>query len=95
MPDVWTTNPPKLRNMLQEAGVSCGHPSRVLHPRDPEWTCRVDSDGVLRDLYIHDFRELYRDPLIAVPAVFALVFGILLGVYWGKRFWRQAGQSGG
>jgi len=54
MPDVWTTNPPKLRNTMVEAGAVCGKESRVLKPRDPYWTCQVDSKGWLRDVYIHD-----------------------------------------
>lgn len=44
MPDVWTANPPKLRNIMLEAGAVCGKPPRVFKSRDPsghvKWTAK-------------------------------------------------------
>jgi len=86
MPDVWTTNPEKLRNFLNECGARCGIESRVLKPRDPEWTCGYDSKGWVRDVYIHPVTELYYFwPMVLVAAI----VGIFIGLLWGKRFWRN------
>jgi hypothetical protein len=89
MPDVWTTNPSRLREYLLESGSTCGIPGRVLQERDPEWTCTFDSRGVIRDIYIHPVRDLYFTP--PVQALFIVVFltGLFLGLWWGRRFWRQ------
>ena len=90
MPDVWTTNPPKLRNTLQEAGIICGVESRVLKPRDPYWTCIVDSKGWLRDIYIHHVDKILVHPYYITPLVLALGWGILCGLLWGKLFRRRS-----
>ncbi len=34
MPDVWTFNPPKLKRLLEDAGIKCGAPARILTPRE-------------------------------------------------------------
>lgn len=88
MPDVWTTNPEKLRNYLLETGSTCSVPGRVLQGRDPEWTCIYDSKGYLRDIYIHPVQELYLTPPVIAWFVLLLGLGILIGLVWGRRFWR-------
>ena len=90
MPDVWTTNPSKLKNYLVESGSTCGVPGRVLAGRDPEWTCTYDSKGWLRDIYIHPVSELYFSPPIGSLFVIILVIGIFIGLLWGRRFWRRS-----
>ena len=89
MPDVWTTNPEKLRNFLQEAGATCGVPGRVISGRDPEWTCIYDSKGWLRDVYIHHWTEMFEYPLYICPPIICAGLGIMIGLLWGKRFWRK------
>ena len=86
MPDVWTTNPEKLRTVFEELGAPCGVEARVLKPRDQEWTCHIDSKGWLRDVYIHDIREIYTDSTYIIPLVFSLLLGLLLGRLWARHF---------
>ena len=88
MPDVWTTNPEKLREYLRESGSVCGVKGRVLSGRDPAWTCTYDSKGWLRDVYIHSFYKLYDQPVFYLPLVIAAGAGILIGLVWGRLFWR-------
>ena len=89
MPDVWTTNPEKLRSYLIESGSICGVEGRVLKGRSPEWTCTYDSKGWLRDVYIHPVHDLYT----ASPFVWLIILvgglGMLLGLMWGRWFWRR------
>lgn len=94
MPDTWTTNPPKLREALTGLGAKCGRESRVLKPRDPEWTCHMDSPAWQGDIYIHPMTDLYSsNPAIRSPIVVALIVGIFIGLLWGRRFWRSSATS--
>jgi hypothetical protein len=78
MPDIWTEEPEIVRDLLREAGFTCGVEPRVLPGRDPEWTCIIDGSSIAGDLYIHD---LDTAPGQGTPAVWALVvLGILLVV---------------
>jgi hypothetical protein len=91
MPDVWTTNPPKLRKALELEGATCGVEPRVLKPRDSEWTCHINGDPISYDVYIHDVRDLTSSWDGFLP-LFVLCggIGVLLGLYWGKLFWRRS-----
>lgn len=53
MPDLWTNNPEKIRTIFEDLGFKCGVPSRVLHPRDPDWTRHIDTEKWKKDVYIH------------------------------------------
>jgi hypothetical protein len=90
MPDVWTTNPEKLKGYLIESGSICGIPGRVLQDRDPHWTCTYDSKGWLRDIYIHPIEEVYFSSPFLNLLILSLGLGILVGLLWGRRFWRRA-----
>lgn len=89
MPDVWTTNPHKLRNYLKESGSTCGVEPRVLEGRDPAWTCTYDSKGWLRDVYIHSIHEVQAHSVFLAPVLLMFIGGIFLGLLWGKRFWYE------
>ena len=89
IPDVWTTNPEKLKGYLIESGSICEIPGRVLQGRDPEWTCTYDSKGWLRDIYIHPATEFYLYSPFLHLLILGLSLGILVGLLWGKRFWRK------
>jgi hypothetical protein len=99
MPDIWTTNPEKVRRMISEVCGQCGVESRVLHPRDPAWTCQIDlppgkvlPDGTIGwDIYLHRLEELWTMPPFSSLLVLMFCGGVLLGVLWGKRFWRARG----
>ena len=88
MPDIWTNNADKFRNVLKELGAVCGGEPRVLKPRDPEWTCYIDSKGWLRDVYIHSVPEFFQTKEFYSVLIVALGIGILLGLAWGKLFWK-------
>ena len=62
MPDVWTTNPQKLRDAIQSTGAECGVEPRVLKPRDKEWTCHIHAENISYDIYIHPVEKLYLHP---------------------------------
>jgi len=53
MPDVWTKHPDVVRDLLKEAGFTCGVAGRFLPGRDPAWTCIFDGANMRGDLYIH------------------------------------------
>jgi hypothetical protein len=89
MPDVWTTNPVKLKNYLEESGSVCGIAPRVIKNRDPYWTCTYDSKGWLRDVYIHNYQEFYQDRLFTGPLIIFFITGIFIGLLWGRTYWRN------
>jgi hypothetical protein len=72
MPDIWTKHPEIVRDLLKEAGFTCGAEARFLKPRDPAWTCTYDGKTMKGDLYIHHARELRSEsgdwtaPLLAL-----------------------------
>ncbi len=53
MPDTWTHHPEIVRDLLREAGFTCGVEPRILKGRDPDWTCIIDGQRVAGDIYIH------------------------------------------
>jgi hypothetical protein len=46
LPDVWTEHPEIVRDLLREAGVTCGVQPRILQGRNPDWTCIVDGKNI-------------------------------------------------
>ena len=58
MPDIWTQHPDIVRDLLKEAGFTCGVEGRFLKGRDPEWTCIFDGKTMYGDLYIHHASQL-------------------------------------
>jgi hypothetical protein len=78
MPDIWTKHPDIVRDLLKEAGFTCGTQARFLKPRDPAWTCIYDGKTMKGDLYIHPASELrsesgdWTGPLLAL-AIAAVV----------------------
>jgi hypothetical protein len=58
MPDVWTRHPDVVRDLLKEAGFTCGVQGRFLPGRDPAWTCILDGTTMRGDLYIHHVDRL-------------------------------------
>lgn len=85
MPDVWTSNPEKLRGMLSEAGFRCGEEPRILRPRDAEWTCVIDRETWYGDVYIHNALDFLGNRLALTYVALALVFGLVAGYVGGKR----------
>ncbi|HYE48750.1 MAG TPA: hypothetical protein VEB20_04120 [Azospirillaceae bacterium] len=61
MPDIWTKHPEIVRDLLKEAGFTCGVQGRFLEGRDPAWTCIHDGKTMRGDLYIHNVAELRAD----------------------------------
>jgi hypothetical protein len=90
MPDVWTFAPEKLRQALIEQGATCGVEARVLKPRDPEWTCHVYSSPYSYDIYIHPMSS-YLLSWNGGLQIMIIVGGlsIIVGLLWGRRFWRR------
>ena len=78
MPDIWTEHPELVRDLLREAGFTCGVEPRVLTGRDPEWTCVLDGANIAGDIYVH---HLDAAPSSGGSAVWVLaVIGALLVV---------------
>ena len=73
MPDVWTHHPQIVRDLLREAGFTCGVEPRILKGRAPEWTCIVDGKRIAGDIYVHQ-----ADTMLS--AGFAALVSGLLGV---------------
>ncbi len=93
MPDVWTHHPEMLRDFLVEAGLPCGVEPRVLHPRDPYWTCHIDGKGWIGDIYIHNASS----PLSGSPffdCLFALLLVTFASGYLLGRLMQRKMQSG-
>jgi MYXO-CTERM domain-containing protein len=61
MPDIWTKHPEIVRDLLKEAGFTCGANARFLKPRDPAWTCIYDGKTMKGDRYIHNVSTLRSD----------------------------------
>ncbi|NLE81018.1 MAG: hypothetical protein GX610_15830 [Rhodococcus sp.] len=78
MPDIWAEHPEIVRDLLREAGFTCGTQPRFLPGRDPEWTCTFDGNNIAGDIYIHHLDAVPGD---GAPAVWLLVIlGLLLVV---------------
>jgi hypothetical protein len=75
LPDVWTEHPEVVRDLLREAGFTCGVHPRILQGRDPDWTCIIDGKNIGGDIYIHQSETILGVDMTA--AVFALL-GVLL-----------------
>jgi hypothetical protein len=71
MPDTWTHHPEIVRDLLREAGFTCGVEPRILKGRDPDWTCVVDGRTVSGDIYIHQAETTLN------AGMTTLVFGLL------------------
>jgi hypothetical protein len=71
MPDIWTHYPEIVRDLLREAGFTCGVEPRILKGRDPDWTCIVDGNRIAGDIYIHQAGTTVSTGMAA------LVFGLL------------------
>jgi hypothetical protein len=75
MPDIWTEHPELVRDLLREAGFTCGVEPRVLTGRDPEWTCILDGTSIAGDIYIH---HLDAASSHGVSTLWLVVLGVLL-----------------
>lgn len=89
MPDIWSKHPDIVRDLVKEAGFTCGVPGRFLPGRDPAWTCIYDGVNLRGDLYIHDVARLQSnaDPGAGGPLLLgsfeagALAAAFLLGFF--------------
>lgn len=79
LPDIWTDHPEIVRDLLREAGFTCGTEPRVLTGRDPEWTCIVDGTSIAGDIYIHRTDTLSSGDGVSAAWAFAIL-GVLLVV---------------
>jgi hypothetical protein len=86
LPDVWTEYPEIVRDLLVEAGFTCGVEPRILKGRDPDWTCIIDGQRIGGDIYIHE-----TDTLLGVSTetlafvLFGALVAVLLVVLWQTR----------
>ena len=79
MPDIYTKHPDVVRSLLEAGGFKCGAESRILKPRDPEWTCLVDGEKFYGDIYIHHINELKEGKKeMTLPASGSLLILLLL-----------------
>lgn len=102
MPDVWTKHPDIVRDLLKDAGFTCGVKGRFLQGRDPAWTCIYDGKTMKGDLYIHHADKLrgeLRPPddgfaaSLAPPGgdgITAVAIALLLGLLIGLAVRRRA-----
>jgi hypothetical protein len=77
VPDIWTEHPEIVRDLLREAGLTCGVEPRILKGRDPDWTCILDGKNIAGDIYVHQADTILGVGMAAVA--FALL-GVLLVV---------------
>jgi hypothetical protein len=86
MPDVWTEYPEIVRDLLLEAGFTCGVEPRILEGRDPEWTCIIDGERMGGDIYIHQADTILGLTMeTVVAAMFGALIAVLLVVLWQAR----------
>ncbi len=86
LPDIWTEYPEIVRDLLREAGFSCGVEPRILEGRDPDWTCIIDGQRISGDIYIHQADTILGVSLgAAVFALFGALIAVLLVVLWQTR----------
>jgi hypothetical protein len=71
VPDVWTKHPDIVRDLLREAGFTCGATPRFLQGRDPAWTCIYDGKTLKGDLYIHNVAALRTEAPTVAPVSLA------------------------
>ena len=99
LPDVWTEHPEIVRDLLREAGFSCGVEPRILKGRDPDWTCIIDGQRIGGDIYIHQATDTILGVSMGavVFALFGALIAVLLVVLWQTRviisLKRKAGGS--
>jgi hypothetical protein len=77
LPDIWTEHPEIVRDLLREAGLTCGVEPRILKGRDPDWTCILDGKNIAGDIYIHQADTILG---VGIAAVAFALLGVLLGV---------------
>lgn len=83
LPDIWTEHPEIVRDLLREAGFSCGVEPRILKGRDPDWTCIIDGQRIGGDIYIHQADTILGVSMgTAVFALFGALIAALLVVLW-------------
>jgi hypothetical protein len=86
VPDIWTEHPDIVRDLLQEAGFTCGVEPRILEGRDPEWTCIVDGPRIGGDIYIHQADTILGASMETVAlALLGALIAALLVVLWQFR----------
>jgi hypothetical protein len=77
VPDIWTERPDIVRDLLREAGFTCGVEPRILKDRDPDWTCTIDGERIGGDIYIHEADTVLG---VGMGAVAFTLFGALIAV---------------
>jgi len=83
LPDVWTEHPEIVRDLLREAGFTCGVEPRILKGRNPEWTCIIDGKRIGGDIYIHQANTILGLRMGAVALVLlGLLVAALVVVVW-------------
>jgi hypothetical protein len=82
LPDVWTEHPEIVRDLLREAGFSCGVEPRILKGRDPDWTCIIDGQRIGGDIYIHQADAIQGVSNGVVFALLGMLVAALLVVLW-------------
>ncbi|MGH7277418.1 MAG: hypothetical protein ACREJG_01880 [Candidatus Rokuibacteriota bacterium] len=101
MPDIWTKHPDIVRDLLKEAGFTCGAEPRFLKPRDPAWTCIYDGRTMKGDLYIHTVESLrgatpgpFAGPATIAEAGAWTLPAVALVVAAGITRWRSKRRTG-
>ena len=83
LPDIWTEYPEIVRDLLREAGFSCGVEPRILKGRDPDWTCIIDGQRIRGDIYIHQADTILGVSMgAAMFGLFGALIAVLLVVLW-------------
>jgi hypothetical protein len=77
LPDIWTEHPEIVRDLLREAGFTCGVEPRILKGRDPDWTCIIDGKHIGGDVYVHQADTILG---VSMGTVVFAVLGVLVAV---------------
>lgn len=86
LPDVWSEYPEIVRDLLVEAGFTCGVEPRILKGRDPDWTCIIDGQRLGGDIYIHEANTILGLSMGSLAFVlFGALVAVLLLALWQAR----------
>jgi hypothetical protein len=83
LPDIWTEHPEIVRDLLREAGLTCGVEPRILKGRDPDWTCILDGKNIAGDIYIHRADTILGVGMAAVAfALLGVLLVVVIALLW-------------
>lgn len=92
MPDIFTTRPDIVKQVLKDAGLEAHVQPTIIKDRPAEITYRFNGKGYYAELYVHDLAEVSKGT--AFPDAASLAVGFIIGaVAVTVIFLRRSPQS--